>query len=200
MNLIERVKNIITKPNSEWDVISTETPDVREITVGYILPLAALAALAAFIGYGLVGINLMGFRVAGFNWGLYQALNVLIVSVGSVFLTAFVIDALAPSFVAEKNFDRSFQLVAYSYTPGWIGGLLMIFPPLGIIGSLFGLYGLYLLYIGLPKLKKVPADKLVGYFVVSLVVLIAAYFVLGLILTAILRPIFGLNYYTPAGY
>jgi hypothetical protein len=67
MNLIDRVKNIITKPNSEWDVISTENPDVRGITMGYILPLEGLAALAAFIGYGLIGVTFMGFRVAGFD-------------------------------------------------------------------------------------------------------------------------------------
>lgn len=153
MNLFDRVKNIITKPNSEWDVINTETPDVNRITMGYVLPLAGLAALAAFIGYGLIGISFMGFRVTGIDRGLYYALNQFIVSVASVFITAFVIDALAPSFGAEKNFGRSFQLVAYSYTPGWIGAFLLIFPPLAIIGSLFGLYGLYLLYLGLPKLK-----------------------------------------------
>jgi hypothetical protein len=142
----------------------------------------------------------MGFRVTGIDWGLYYALNQFIVSVASVFITAFVIDALAPSFGAEKNFGRSFQLVAYSYTPGWIGALLLIFPPLAIIGSLFGLYGLYLLYLGLPKLKNVPADKLVGYFVVTLIVLIVVYIIIGLILGAIMRPIFGLNYYPPGGY
>ena len=55
MNLIERVKNIITSPNKEWDVIATETPDTGKIITGYVLPLAGAAALAAFIGYGLIG-------------------------------------------------------------------------------------------------------------------------------------------------
>jgi hypothetical protein len=122
--------------------------------------------------------------------GIYQAISVLVTAIISVFISAFVIDALAPSFGSEKNMGRSVQLVSYSYTPGWIGGLLAILPSIALVGTLAGLYGLYLLYLGLPKLKKTPADKHVGYFVVSLLVIIVVYFILGLIMAAILplRP------------
>jgi len=51
-------------------------------------------------------------------------------------ISAFIIDALAPSFGAEKNMGRSVQLVSYSYTPGWIGGLLAIIPAIALIGAL----------------------------------------------------------------
>ena len=110
------------------------------------------------------------------------------------FITALVVDLLAPGFGSEKNFNRSVQLVAYSFTPMWIGGLLSIFPPIAMIGSLFGLYGLYLLYLGIPKLKNTPADKHVGYFVVTLFVTIVVYFVIGWILSSVLMNIFGLTY------
>src|SRR6185436_2115664 len=149
MNLIERVKNIIISPAKEWNVISTETPDTGKIITGYVLPLAGAAALAAFIGYAFIGRY-----YTGVNWGLYHALTVLIGALISVFVSSFVIDALAPSFGSEKNMGRSLQLVAYSYTPAWIGGLLAIYPPLAIVGALAGIYGLSLLYIGMPTLKK----------------------------------------------
>src|SRR5690606_32667784 len=112
----------------------------------------------------------------------------------SVFLTAFVVDALAPSFNSEKNFGRSFQLVAYSYTAGWVGGLFQILPVIAFLGTILSLYGLYILYLGMPKLKGTPADKHIGYFVVTIIVLIAVYIVIGLIITAIFQPMFGLNY------
>ena len=110
---------------------------------------------------------------------IYQAITVLVGALSGVFISAFVIDALAPSFGSEKNMGSSVQLVAYSYTPGWVGGLLAIFPAIAFIGALAGLYGFYLLYLGMPKLKKTPADKHVGYFVVSLLVMIVVYFVIG---------------------
>lgn len=195
-NVIERAKNIITQPAKEWDVVSLETPNQSQIILSYVLILAGAAAVAAFIGYGFIGFNsgFLGIRIAGVDWGIYQALAVLIGAIVGVYICAMVIDALAPSFGSEKNMGRSVQLVAYSYTPAWIGGLLAIYPPIALIGSLFGLYGLYIMYIGLPKIKKTPADKQVGYFVVSIVAVIVVYFVIGLIMSRLLMPAFGLSY------
>lgn len=194
MNLIDRVKNIIIAPPKEWDVIATETPDTGKIITGYVLPLAGAAAVAAFIGYGLIGINMGFFKIAGTNWGIYYALNVLVGAIAGVFISAAVIDALAPSFGSEKNMGRSVQLVAYSYTPAWVGGLLSILPAIAIIGALAGLYGLYLLYAGMPKLKKTPEDKHVSYFIVSLLVIIVVYFIIGLIMSKVVMSAMGLDY------
>jgi hypothetical protein len=195
MNLIDRVKNIIVAPNKEWEVISNEPPNTSSIITGYVLPLCGAAAVAAFIGYGLIGFNYgFGIRIKGINWGIYQALTVLVMGIASVFISAAVVDALAPNFGSEKNMGRSVQLVAYSYTPAWVGGLLAIYPPLAIIGTLAGLYGLYLIYAGMPKIKKTPADKHVGYFVVCLVVLIVVYFIIGLIMAKVVMRAMGLSY------
>ena len=188
MNLINRVKNILVTPKTEWDVINNETPEVPKILTTYVLPLVAIGAICSFIGYGLIGKSYFGVRFADTGRGIRYALIALIAGVASTFLMAFVIDTLAPTFKSEKNFGRSFQLAAYSYTAGWVGGVFNILPSLAIIGSLFGLYGLYLLYLGLPKLKKTPADQVTPYFVVSLIAMIVASFVVALILTSILIP------------
>ena len=194
MNLIERAKNILVSPKTEWDVIANEEPNVNKIFTSYVIPLAGAAAIAAFIGYGLIGINMLGIQMKGVNYGFYYALNSFIVTICSVFITAFVVDALAPSFNSEKNFGRSFQLVAYSYTAGWVGGLFQILPAIAFLGTILSLYGLYILYLGMPKLKGTPADKHIGYFVVTIIVLIAVFIVIGLILNAIFQPMFGFNY------
>ncbi len=186
MNLIERAKNIILSPAKEWDVIAAEQPDTGKILTGYVLPLAGAAALAAFIGIGLIGVSVLGIRIAGVEWGLYAAIEVLVNAFVSVFVAAFVIDALAPSFGSEKNMGRSIQLVAYSFTPIWVGGLLAILPAIAVVGTLLGLYGLYLLYLGIPKLKKTPEDRQIGYFVVSLIVIIVVYILIAYILRLVL--------------
>ncbi|MFV0606878.1 MAG: Yip1 family protein [Niabella sp.] len=193
MNIIDRVKNIIITPAKEWDVIAQETPDSGKIVTGYVLPLAGLAAVAAFIGYSFIGMNTGFFRVRGFDWGIYHAVNVFIAAFVSVFVSSFIIDALAPSFKSEKNMARSVQLVAYSFTPAWLGGFLAILPVISFIGSLFALYGLYLLYVGLPKLKKTPEENRVAYFVVSLVVMVGVFLVIGLIMSMLIMPIMGLS-------
>jgi hypothetical protein len=194
MNLIERVKKILFTPDKEWDVINNEQPNIPGIITGYVLPLAGAAAVAAFIGYGLIGFRILGFRVNGIEWGLYHAISKLVMGIGSVSLCALIIDAFAPSFGSEKNMGRSVQLVAYAYTPAWIGGLFSILPVISIIGSIASLYGLYLLYIGMPKLKKTPAANQAGYFIVSIVVLIAIYFIIGLIMSSLVLSLMGLSY------
>lgn len=194
MSLIDRAKNMIISPAKEFDVINGEQPDTGKIITGYVLPLAGAAAVAAFIGYGLIGIDAGLFKISGTNWGFYYALNILINAIVSVFICAFVIDALAPGFGSEKNMGRSLQLVAYSYTPAWVGGLLSILPSIAMIGSLFALYGLYLLYLGMPKLKKTPEDKHIGYYVVSLVIIIVVYFIIGAIMSRAIMPAMGLSF------
>jgi len=91
----------------------------------------------------------------------------------SVFVIGFVIDALAPSFGGQKNFNQAIKVAAYSYTPGFVGGLFAIIPILGgFVGLLFALYGLYVLYLGLPRLMKNPEDKTIIYELVVIVVAI----------------------------
>ncbi|MCO5287061.1 MAG: YIP1 family protein [Chitinophagaceae bacterium] len=197
MNLFERVKNIIVTPKTEWTVISKENTSPADMITKYVLPLAALSAIASFIGYGLVGTSVFGLKVSGINWGVYHAANVLISAVLGVLVSAWVIDMLAPSFKSEKDMNASIRLTSYTFTPAWVGGLLFILPSIAMIGALFGLYGLYLLYIGLPEMKKTPREQQTSYFVVSLIVMIVVLWLVGLVVGKLLMSVFGLAQPTP---
>jgi hypothetical protein len=191
MNLIDRVKNILLKPKQEWQTISQEQPNVQAIITNYVLPLALVAAVATFLGLVLIGTPAGIFRYKSTDLGLYYGIRVLVGSIGSVFLSAFVIDILAPNFGSEKNMDRSIQLVAYSFTPTLLGGIFSIIPSLAVLGMLAGIYGLYLLYIGLPPIKKTKEDQHGTYFVVSLLVMVVVYMIVFYIIGKILAAIFG---------
>jgi hypothetical protein len=91
------------------------------------------------------------------------------------------------------------QLVAYSYTPSLVGGMLAIIPVIGWLGTLFGIYGLYLLYLGLPIMMKTPKDKVAIYFIISLVVMVIVYWLIAMVLTSIFLAAFGLSMYGLAG-
>jgi len=196
MNLVERAKNIIITPKTEWDAVSAEEPNIQQILLGYVLPLALIPTIAVIIGWGVIGI--FGFR--SFTYGIAMGLVQLINAFLSVLITGFVIDALAPSFGSQKNMGRAVQLVAYSMTPIWIAGILNIFPSIGWLAGLIGLYGLYLMYLGLTPLMKTPEDKKVGYLAVSIIILIVVYFVIAAILTAILMAVFGLSIFSALSY
>jgi hypothetical protein len=196
MNLVERAKNIIVTPKTEWDAVAAEEPNIQQILLGYVLPLALIPTIATIIGWGVVGI--FGFR--SFNSGIAMGLVQIINAFLSVLIAGFVIDALAPSFGSQKNMGRAVQLVAYSMTPIWLAGILNIFPTIGWLAGLIGLYGLFLLYMGLTPLMKTPEDKKVVYLVISIIILIVVYFVIAAILTAIFMAVFGLSILSAMSY
>jgi hypothetical protein len=190
MALFDRAKNILLSPKTEWQTISLETETPHSLLMKYVIPMALIPAIALFIGYGLIGFDVIVARISGISWGVEMAVISFVSSIIGYYISTYVIDGLAPNFGSEKNIGKSAQLVAYSYTAFWIAGIFSILPSLSILG-LLGLYGLYLLYIGLPVLKKTPADKQVGYIVVSIIVIIIVVFVIQLIITKIAYAIMG---------
>ncbi len=181
MNLVERVKKILLQPKSEWEVIAGEPTSAGELYQGYILPLAAIGPLASIVGMSLVGIQMpfMGtFRVP-LGGALASALAHYVLTLAGVFVVALIIDALAPAFGGEKNQAQALKVAAYSSTPSWLAGVVLLVPMLGIIGLVAALYGLYLLYLGLPRLMKAPPEKAAAYTAVVVVVAIVVMMVIG---------------------
>jgi len=51
VNIVDRAKNMILKPKQEWQVIDGETHTVKDLYLQYAMILAAIPAVAAFIGF-----------------------------------------------------------------------------------------------------------------------------------------------------
>jgi Yip1 domain len=189
MSIIDRIKNIILTPKTEWPVIDGENNTPTSLLTKFVIPLLIIGAVAAFIGYGLIGVDVFFFKIKGIKWGAWFAIRQLVSGVVGYFVAIYVIDALAPSFSSEKNLGKSAQLVAYASTPSWVAAIFLVLPALSMLG-LLGLYGIYLFYLGLPVLKKTPEDKRVAYMIVAALVIIvvswAAQWVIGMILNPIL--------------
>ena len=179
MALQDRVKAILLTPRTEWPVIDGEPATTASLYTGYIIPLAAIPAIATFLGTTFVGVSVLGATVrVPFGTGLTAAVVRYLLGLAAVWVLAFIIDALAPSFGGTKNPIQALKVAAYSCTAAWLAGIFMLIPALGILG-LLGLYSLYLLYLGLPVLMKSPAEKSMGYTVVVVVCAIVLFWVVG---------------------
>ena len=181
MNLVERAKSLILTPASEWDKISSETHTVQGLYTGWIMILAAIPAIAGFIGFSIVGVGAFGlsYRVPILN-GISHAIASYLLSLGSVYVFALVIDALSPKFGGEKNFMQAFKVAAFAPVASWLAGAFHVLPALSIL-SILGLYSLYLLYLGLPRLMKTPAEKALPYTAVVIIVGIVISVIVGAI-------------------
>ena len=186
MNIVERAKNLIISPKSEWETISTEETSLQELYFSYALILALIPAISNFIGRSLIGYSFLGVTIrTPLVKGLIGAIVYLVLALVGVFVLAYIIDLLAPSFGGEKEIMSSHKLAVYSATPGWIGGIFGIIPALWVIGLLFFLYGIYVLYLGANPVKKVPKEKTIVFTLVVIIVAIVIY----VITTAIVRNI-----------
>ena len=190
MNLIERAKNILITPKTEWDVIAADPTPTPALITTYVLPLAAVAAIATFIGQVFIGQSLgfMGTYKVGLMMGLVGLVFSLVMSVVMIFVVGFIADALAPTFGGTKNMNQAVKVAAYAYTPVWIVSILNIIPALGILVLLAALYAIYLMYLGLPKLMKAPQEKAAGYTAVVIIAAIVVGFVISTIGALITAP------------
>jgi len=188
MNLVERVQGILLKPKEEWIKIKAEKSSVAQLFMGYAVLLAAIPAIAHFVGDGLIGrrIPLLGWFKLPMGTALLYAILTFVLSLVSVYALGFIVNALAPSFGSKQSLENAMKLAVFSMTPSWVAGIFYILPVLGVIAAIASLYGLYILYLGFAApLMDTPKDKVMGYMVVSIVVAVVLYFVVGLIVGAI---------------
>ncbi|MGQ0660495.1 Yip1 family protein [Sphingosinicella sp.] len=191
MTLIDRAKNILLTPKTEWGVIDAEPATVQGLYTSYVLILAAIGPIAMLIGQQVFGWGAMGVTIKPpLNYSIGLAVITYVLGLVSVYVMALIIDALAPSFNGTKNQIQAMKVAAYAPTAAWLAGIFQIVPGLAFLG-IVGLYSLYLYYLGMPRLMRVPEDKALGYVVVVCVAYVIVFFVVSYIATMMALSFFG---------
>lgn len=183
MDLKSRVINILTKPQQEWPVISAESTDIATLYKEYIAPLAAVPVICGFLGMSVIGIGLpfAGTIRTSLLGGLVGVIVRYVLSLAGIYVAALIIDKLAPKYQSTSGIVRALKMVAYASTASWVAGVLLLVPALSPLAALAGLYGIYLYYLGLPVVMNTPADRVIPYMVISAVIIIVIFVVVGAI-------------------
>ncbi len=193
MSLIDRVQSILLRPRQTWPVIAAEGGDVASIYTGYLCILAAVPAIAGFVGRSIVGFGVFGvsYRLPIVT-GLVQMIATYVLSLVIFYVVSLIVDALAPTFGGSKSPIQALKLVAYSTTAVLVAAVLMIIPStlLSLVVFLGLIYSIYLFYLGVPVLMRCPAEKAGAYTAVVAV----CWLVVGLVLASIL------SFFVPMGF
>ncbi len=187
-SLVDRVKNLLLQPRAEWPRIALEPATIGGIYASWIIPLAAIPAIAGLVGGMLFGHSFLGitYRPSA-GAAITTAVITYVLALVQVFVLALIIDALAPTFDGTRDRLQAFKLAAYASAAAWVAGIFQILPPIAFL-SIAGLYSLYLLYVGLPLLMRSPPEKAMSYTAVTIVAAI----ILWLIVGALTLPLAGL--------
>lgn len=184
-SLIDRAKNILLNPKAEWARIATESTQIGPLLMGYVLPLAAIGALASVIG-GMLFLGML-FGAAALIPALIGAVISVAITLLSVFLYGILINALASSFGSQPNQMRANQLAAYAFTGALIGSWGAIIPFMGWLFALAGgIYSIVLFYMGLTPMMQTPEDKRVLYTIVLALIAIVVSWVFALLMASLL--------------
>jgi hypothetical protein len=185
-DLVQRAKAILMQPLAEWPRIATETTEPTKVMTSYVVPLALIGPVAGLIGMQIFGINAVIMTIRpSITTSLTIAVTSFVMAIVGVFVLSFVANWLSPKFGGRDDFPAALRLVAYSMTAAWVGAIFGLIPALGLIGSLIGLYSFYLYYLGAEPVLGVPKDKTLGYTVVTVLVAIGVYLVVGLVTAAV---------------
>lgn len=195
MDIVRRVQDILLKPRDTWPVIEAERTDTGRLYTGYLMILAAIPAIAMFIGMSLIGVGAFGLSVrTPLLWGLSSMVVNYVLTLVMLYVVAIIVEALAPTFGGTKDRLQALKLVAYGSTASFVGGIFYLVPALSILSLLAALYSIYLFYLGLPVLMKCSKDKALGYTLVVGVITLVAGFVVGALAAAVTPgPSFGLG-------
>ncbi len=187
--VISRARSTLLTPRTEWPIIAAEPETVGHLYSDYILIMAAIPALVRFVSVTLIGTHLPlgGTYRVGIVPGLTDALLIYVTALLGVYIVAMIVEALAPTFSAEKNRVQAFKTVAYTYTASWVASILGVIPGFGWIAALVGFaYGIYLLRLALPVTMKCPDSSAVGYTIATIVVAIFVALLLSVLVAAVL--------------
>jgi hypothetical protein len=175
--LQQRATNILMTPKSEWPLIAVEPETIQGLYTRYIMPLAAIPAVATFLNRIFIGVPLAG------RLGLVRSLVTTCVlyalSLALIIVAAVVIEQLAPRFKSSGGTVQALKQVAYSTTPVWVAGIFNISLALAPLIIIAVLYAIYLFFLGLPSVMKTPPDQVVPFMAIAAIAIL----VLNLVLT-----------------
>ena len=182
MAIIDRVKAILMSPGAEWQVIDGESGDIAGIYRHYLVYLAAVPAIASFLGMWLFGFSFGGVSVkVGFFSGLINAVLYYLLSLVLMYVIALIVDVLAPTFYGTRNQLAAFKLVAYGSTAALVAGVFYLIPAISFLAVVGAIYSIYLIWVGLPVLMKSPPGKNLPYMLLILVCSVLASWLLSVI-------------------
>lgn len=166
--LISEIRDLIRSPGSTFERLKATETSQSEITKNMLIYLAAIPAVAGFLGRVVIGYNTAfytGYARVSFFSGLISAILMFVLTIIGVYVISYIVNGLAVNFGGEKSELNAFKLTVYSFIPVLVLGVFSLVPSLSGL-YILGLYGVYVFYVGAPILMQVKEDKVLTYTVI----------------------------------
>ncbi len=191
MQIVHRARRLLLEPAVEWRSIAVEQDDAASLFLRYGLILAAIPSIAAFLGYSVIGFDMLGHAVRlPIARGLGAAIASYLLWLAGIWVTALVIELLAPRFGGRADLVTGLKLAVHAPTAAWIASVFLAFPGLRIL-SLLGLVSVYTLAVGIPVVTRCPPDEAPGFAAIVVICFLAIAIAIALAGGSLLPGLFG---------
>ncbi|WP_432471112.1 Yip1 family protein [Amphritea sp. HPY] len=161
---IQHMWGVLYDPKHEWQDIRKEHYSMMHCFLSQISILAAIPALALFIGTTQIGWSVAGGEFVKLTMGsafmaavaFYAAMWV---AVGFI---AYVIHWMEKTYGGNVTIDECMVLTTFTATPMFLAGIVGLYPVLWlnvIVGLAAVCYTVYLLFTGVPEIMQIPEDR-----------------------------------------
>jgi len=187
--LVGELKELLMAPLKLFERLKLTETTQSEITKTILVYVAAVPAIAGFIGRVVIGFNVpfIGYAHVSLFSGLISAVLLFVLAIVGVYAISFIVNGLSVNFGGERNELNAFKLTVYSFIPVLTLGIFSLIPALAGL-YILGLYGIYLFYIGAPILLNVPEERTLTFTVVvsliSIVITILFYRIASLVIVS----------------
>ncbi len=158
------IAGILKDPKNEWSLIEEEHYSAKTVFLTQISILAAIPAIAMYIGVTQVGWSVAGeepVRLAASS-ALGSAVLFYFAMWGAVAFIAACTHWMEKTYGGEVSLDECLVLTTVTATPLFLSGVSFLMPILWLNVAVAGValaYSVYLLYSGTSRIMKIDEDR-----------------------------------------
>ncbi len=193
MARLQHTLGIFVNPDREWQRIREEKQSFVKVFAVHIPLLALIPVIAAYFG-----VTQVGWRVGGGDPVRLTSESALMLCVAAyfaqlvaVYILGEYINWMSRSFgVADTASERHYEgtaLAVYSATPMMLAGIVLIYPQLWLVATVFliaACYSVYLIYEGIPILMNIPQER--GFIYASSVITVGLVLAVVVMITTVI--------------
>lgn len=155
---------VFTCPSALFQSLRADTPALQRMVLGYVIWMALLPPVCAYIGITSFGWELgVGEPIrTSHTTTLVIAILYYFTLLIAYLVTTYLIHWIAPTYGASEAYGLHGALVAIIGTPLMVGGVMHLYPflPLNLLCLIPAiLWSCYLLYTGIPVLFQIDASR-----------------------------------------
>jgi len=177
--LFNRTKDIISSPHTEWEKIKAEETNSSQVVNDFVLPMAGLCALSAFLG--------ILFQGAGFEKALVSVIISLGKTFGGVYLTFFALQESAKYFDLQRNKLSFMQVAGYTYVVIFVIDIIVNLIPELFFLNLLKIYVFYIAWEAAEVIVKIDDKRKVTYVIIISAIVLASAFGIEAILSTLIQ-------------